>query len=72
MALAELETIEQIEQLNNRNDPVRPRQRFLFTPDEVVNIQSDNPTSPESVAQTLLTNELLDSIVIFTNKMLIL
>ena len=56
----------------NWNDPVYPRQRFLFTSDEIVNIQPDNPTSPVIDVKTFLTNELADSIVIFTNKKLIL
>ena len=54
------------------NDLVHPRQKFLFTSHEIVNIQPDNPISPVSVAKTFLTNELVDSIVVFTNKMLIL
>ena len=56
----------------NWNDPVCPRQRFLFILHEIVNIQPDNPTSPVIDVKTFLTNELADSIVIFTNKKLML
>ena len=50
------------------DSPKRPKRGFPFTSIPGVHIQSDDPTSPLSILKTFLSDQLIDSIVDFTNR----